>query len=327
MRFPPRALRIAARLVTLLLAGGAHSGAAARVEWTVPPPGGCVDTRAVEQMIESRLGRKVFASSPDAVLIRARFAPVAGRETVELEVISPSGQHLGERTLSASSCEELGASLPVVIAVLLDLEWESAPNDRRPAAPAAPPEPPKTAPPPPSSSDRANRRVITLAALVEGVVGLEPGVAGGIGLEGSVSVLGPLELAAWADVLLPSSTSGSPSLMLQSWSVGASTCASAALSGNVDVGACAGGGALLLRARGRGFDQMAPDDRWVPEVRLLGRLGYLLLAPLSARLDAGAIVPFERPRYGFNDEMGHRVELYRPSWGWVGRLGLSVIWR
>lgn len=311
----------------MLLAGSSHAEAAsvARLEWLEPPPPGCLDQSLVERTVESRLGEPVFTYAPDALQIRGRFSEVDGRPRVQLEIVAAAGEPLGERELAADSCAQLQSSLPVVIAVLLDLGAETVPHAPEPvlapptAAPAAlPPAAAEPEPEPPAVSRR-----YSLALLAEAVTGIQPRIGLGAGLDAAVQLLGPLQVSVWGALRLPSELAGTPSVEVRSLSTGLSLCLVSGWLAPLRAGACAGGGVLSVWAAGRrGFSSRADDASLVGEVRGLGHLEYPIAGPLRARADFGIVIPTERVRYGFEDE----TPVYRLSIGVIGRLGVAFGW-
>ena len=311
--------RVAGFVLVLAWAQSTQAEVLAHITWVVSPPSECLDPHAVEQTIESRLGRRVFGSAPQAVSIVARFVDRQTRKAVQLEVRSPSGENLGERELATANCEELAASLPVVIAVLLDLDLPAVPATTPPTAPAPPPKPPARERP--RAADFALRLRVT--PMLQASLSQQLPVTLGGALQLSAAWSGPFEILAWGDGLFKSATQGSPAAVVQSGSLGLAFCAAGSLSAAVSVGGCLGGGAQQLYVRGRGFEMDMHDARWLAVGRALARAEYHLVRWLSVRLESGVSVPWQRHRYVF----GTTTLVYRPSLAWLSQIGLCAAWQ
>jgi hypothetical protein len=128
---------------------------------------GCLDPNNLKAEVELRLGRVVFLADepkPEGALVLGTSVTQLGEQYMaHVDLVTADGRALGERDLAASSCEELGALLPVVVSVLLEAEEtrvstpaaksNSTENIAVPEEPeaGAPPEPPTPVPSPPSA--------------------------------------------------------------------------------------------------------------------------------------------------------------------------------
>jgi hypothetical protein len=319
------------------------SGAPVHLTWVDPPPADCIDTSALEKTVENRLGRTVFVRAPTGLVIKAYFSPLGNGSVVRLEALSPSGRRLGEREVrsSGADCAELGSALPVIIAVLLDLESDEEENrveGNEPKGPESPPQAVEVTPVPPAHRDARPelaesgrsaglRSRIAVAVLGEVVAGLQPGVGAGAQIEASYALARTIDVAAWGDFRWPTSTDGSPAVTLRSDSLGAGVCSTSTGTRPLRFGACLGGGAAFLRATGVGFVQASPDIRAVPELRSVVRLEYGFSEILAVRLHSGLSVPLIRPYYGYVDASGDRVEAFRPGAALFSAAGLAGRWQ
>lgn len=282
--------------------------ASARFVWSIAPPPSCVNQATLADTVEARLGRRVFNAAAANLTIDARYAPEVGLERVRLEVRSAPGELLGEREVSAASCELLAAALPVVIAVLLDLP----PEVERAAV--------LTAAGPVHPSSLAWR----LSASLQTEIGVQPGIAPGMEIEARVGHLGPFSAGMFVNARLPTSTVGEPALVLQRSAAGATLCVSVPTLATLTFSACARAGVSWLRASGEGVQRVTPDARFAPEVAGIAQLDYPLSFAWVAQLQLGVVLPISAPEYGFFDNSGLARVLFRPGLG--GVLGVGISW-
>jgi hypothetical protein len=321
------------------LAAWGRETATARLVWVNGPPPECIDGQAIERATEAQLGRPVFSGLDGGLEVWARYGEDPPARMVALEIRSRSGRLLGERQLSSAtgSCEELGSLLPVVIAVLLDLEnAEEEPPARARTSPSSDEPTPAVgsavldspAVDPDEARRGASRTRAQLAILAETIAGVQPGLGFGTGIGGSIFVLDSLAADVWGDFRAPSSTSGVPTLTLRSYSAGGGLCVQSVSSELVAASVCAGGGATWFDASGSNFVRNGADDRRVaPEARLLGRVDLRFLKPFFARFELGLLVPLERLKYGYTTESGARVEVHEPGPSALIRAGLGTSFR
>ena len=317
--------------------------------WVVPPAHECLDVAKVQSTVEARLGRAVFLPAPDSLHVDARFLYRGSSPSVELEISSWDGKRLGARSLTSPGCAELAASLPVVIAVLIESRYDEASAPSSEASPATEPESPVIAPfpppavvaalsplspppdapvtPAPAAPPPERRNETSLGAMLGLSSGGQLGAQVEAGLDASVSLVFPLELAMWLGGRLPASTLGDPSMTLWSLAASVGACGAAPLGSGIKGGLCAGGGARLLHASGDGFPLPESDLSVVPEVRLEARLELALSGPFQARLAGGGTLPLVRPSYGYVDDSGDREELFQPGFCGFAHAGLAVVWR
>lgn len=101
--------------------------AQARLEQSAPDGAYCPTADALATAIEQRLQRRVFVpGASTALLVRVSYSRAQTNWVAAVELFAPKGQALGQRRISslAAPCVSLAESLPLVIALMLDLTRE-----------------------------------------------------------------------------------------------------------------------------------------------------------------------------------------------------------
>lgn len=293
----------------------------------------CASAAELIRAVETRLGRSVFAASPEADLKASLHAVHTRRRFVlELSLESARGQRIGVRRLEtqARNCSALDDSIALVLALAVDLRRNdprltgepTAPTSNDPAR-ASESEPlvtPLTIP----ADTLAKRPTLEFEPALAGVVaiGLLPRAALGVDLSLSVSASSfwPVELGAtlWQSERL--GRERGVDFSVQSYRL--AVCPFAAPFGRVGVRFCVEQAVRRIDARGFGFDRDQPGGGWVPA--LGGRAEARVdLGSLFLGLTGSLLVPFVQRRYFYDD--GGDVTLYRTPWGSSAlALGLGV---
>ncbi|HMA96342.1 MAG TPA: hypothetical protein VKP30_26835 [Polyangiaceae bacterium] len=110
--------------------------AQARIEQEAPAGAHCPTADTLAIAVEQRLQRRVFVpDAPAALLVRVSYSREQADWVATVELFAPEGQALGQRRIVslASACDDLAKSLPLVIALMLDLTREDV-NERVRAA-------------------------------------------------------------------------------------------------------------------------------------------------------------------------------------------------
>jgi hypothetical protein len=276
--------------------------------------------------------------------VRARRQ--AGRFIVDTALFDVAGVELGTRRLetAARHCSALDDSLALVLSLALDVRTRvpaeleppsvaaapaSAPEAAPPAAPSMPlsvstPEIQRLAPTPlviPASTHPAREpwRVAGSLGAVLGA-GLMPSL--GLGVRGKLELSAPsfwplgLAFAAWGE----QSVGGARGADFDVYSVELTLCPLSHAVGAWHLQACAEQLLGRVDAAGFGFDEQAPQDRWL--VALGGAAGARYeLGALFVGVEGSLLAPLVRRRYFYR--AGERVSLY-DSPLLLGLLGVSI---
>jgi hypothetical protein len=267
------------------------------------------------------LGRRVFVERDNAdVILTVAIERSGDTWLAELELLDTKRATLGTRHVHSKSrdCGALDDVLPVVIALLVDASQNSVrlelpPPTYEPPPPEAPLGDAKPLPPQPASPplDRSSRW--GWVALGEGTHALMPGLALGASLVGFFEPPRTrTSLGLWLGVVPSTLSEQTPGFRLSLIHGGLSVCPSLwrkATHGSV----CAGVGAGSLQVSGRGFDINRSDSSLHVEARASGQLDVPIARPWFARVEAGVIVPWVRPRLEGEAEPGARNTLHRPA--------------
>ncbi len=268
----------------------------------LPGAEACIGSRALAVAVERRLQHEVFVpASRAAIAVEGRVEPVTtggkGFRAVIL-VSDEAGVPQGSREIlgASSDCAAMNDDLALVIAVMIDPEAALAP--RLPAAKAPrppPPAPPPPVPPPPPCVDPPSWHV-SLEAGGEAMVGLLPGVSGGVLLRTHIE---PPRFWAFelGGVLFPavSAAQGTVSASFQLAEAIALVCPLTLRAFGGTLSACAGVEVGSIRgdspAVALGFEE------GVFNVALAGRARRRLVGPLMAGAGLGLSVPILRERF------------------------------
>jgi hypothetical protein len=307
-------VRLSVGMAVTLSAGPAFaedaSPAQLDVRWTAPP----------ECPSSLELADRVRARVPPGVRIRAQ-ATVEHRASRYLAtVLIETPESRGERTLDASTCEELASHVAVVVAVSAIDGAQEGPSrpERANSSPTVQPALPKASSETTRKS-KARRPDIVLRLPLITDVGTLPAPS-----FGAAFALG-LARHAWALEVSASRFFAREGIASSSPNRGATfTMSDVALRACLSVGErvafmpCAGLNLTLLDAEGFGASTVfrASQMLWGPEVLASAR--FPLASQVSLRAGVAAVVPIERASFvieGLGDVHTPEVVFFR---GWVG---------
>lgn len=294
----------------------------ARLDWQSSP--GCLDQQQLERAVRARLRRQPFvdAGSVD-VVVRGRIVPAEANRgwAVEIQLIDPGGQLLGTRTLSSEAprCSALDDSLPLVVALMIDMPRDELPRPRPESstAPATSGEPPwrpgvlALPEPQPGAASPLNlepRLEIVTALGLTPELGL--GLAAGALIEPPAFWAVDLEAAWWLPRSVDAGPSGSD---FDLWTVGLQICPVEWKLGEGRLYGCAGQRVGILTVRGRGFAVNYEQSRIVYDVGLRARASLPLGRVLRLAAALGAELPLSRDRFFFATGDGRQRELFQQS--------------
>jgi hypothetical protein len=228
----------------------------AALAWDAADPA-CPTREALERAIEERLGRTVFplADRADVTVRGAASRGEQGHWRASLELRRADGTIAGTRALETTSddCAVLIESLPLVVALMIDLPREHV-SLRIPTP--SPPAPPAARAPEPQSEAWGG----SLAAGAALALGILPGVHGGVRVAAELRPPGPLSLRVAGSLWAPSE---SRSELGASRSFAVLAGAAACLGGSGDllsIDGCLGADGGYFEAEGRGFDENSSDS-------------------------------------------------------------------
>ena len=300
----------------------------ASLEWNEPALSPCPSRDALVAAVEARLKRRVFIADLAAADVRlvATVRKVDATWGVELELRDRRAATLGTRYVRSrgADCGGLGESLPVVVALLIDLPRrdvitetpERAAAPRAPFASAAPVAPaPAPATRAAGSPVRATTGSIRARVAAEGELasGVLPGLSAGASLQGGIVTPGGWAIELGAGATLPSSVRTSAGSATFTSVYGAVIVCAPLARGSLALSACAGIRLGPILAEGSSFDRNDSRVRAFPEVSGGARLELPVGTALFVRLDAGATVPLARERYVFRADTGDIVPLHQPA--------------
>lgn len=269
----------------------------------------CIKAAELQESVEQRLGRSVFAAPASAeVVLEAALAPIQSQSQsgsqqgwqATLRVSDKAGQLVGTRTITTDDlrCSALTESLVLVASLLVDLPRAQLP---------VPPEPPSS----PS--------LLTVGLSGEAALGLFALVSPAAKLRVGFKALLPMEI--WGQFWFPTETRAGPGgASFLAWQAGFSVCPSF-IDGRVAV--CAGAGAGLVYAAGVGFDRNQEAHRALVDLRASVRLALPLGRHMRLRLEPGAIVPLVRDTFYFQSAEAEQVVIQR-AWAVVPNLGVGL---
>jgi hypothetical protein len=317
-------MKLRALFCVLALSGTARAEGGfikAELAWQRSPGAAqCMTAEALRQSVAKRLGRDPFVDGEGDVTLRGR-ASAEGEPSgwvVELELRTSSGLPIGTRTLrtEAAHCSALDESLPLVVALMLDVPRDELP---RPLPAPPPPVPKSVTPPSPISVPRETHAPrepwrFQLAVLATGAAGLVPGIGLGagvsLGVEPPTFWLTELDVAVWLPSDAERPEGGSRFRLV---TVGLALCPLSLDSAPLRLDVCAGQRIGRLSAEGFGFERNREQARLSYALGARAR-GWLTLAgPLRVGLGAGGEVPLWRDQFVYSAANGQRPSLFRMS--------------
>ncbi|MCC6215183.1 MAG: hypothetical protein IT376_09960 [Polyangiaceae bacterium] len=316
--------------------GDPADGAFVRAELEVVPaaPEACPAAPELARAVEARLGRKAIGGGSAELVLRVEYSSVGGARVVRLALRTSAGVEVGERELRAEGpgCEAFRASLPLVIALMIDLRRAELPpppsaNSGAPAKPAAAPRRARTGPTPlhvePVTAAATELRAWVFGAASTGLLpNASPGLIGAAGISPGDGWWAGVEAAAW----WPSAADRDPGARVSLFEGGPVACSPALAAPPFALRTCAAGRGGLARFEGIGWDRR----------RAVGRVHFGVLAGPSLEVAlteslalglagrAGAVLTRDH-LYGLSS-VGERVVVWTPPPVW-GELGLGLILR
>jgi len=286
----------------------------------------CIERAALEQAVERRLERPVFASANVDLRLGVAFERRGRTWMADVRLLDRNGTDIGRRELKtpAPHCSVLDDSLALVVALLVD-----SPEAREHAAPPAasatvPPSsqpPPQPSPPPTTTvtvppdvlAPREPYRV-TLGAAAALVVGPLPGVA--FGPELLVAVRPPhfVELRLRPsffparEVTAPSPDRGGRLSLVQ---VALDVCPLEREVGAVRFSGCLGQSIGWVSAQGFGYAENQAPSSLVYSLGLGAGALWFFARPVALSIGLTGAVPFARDSYVAKAASGGTVEVFR----------------
>lgn len=265
---------------------------------------GCASSTDVATAAEVRLQRALGATTRDEAELILAARRIAGRTvSAELTLMLADGTVLGTRRLETRdpTCGDLGAGLPLVIALMVDLHEREAVLLLPPPVPppAPPPPPPPPAPPPPPVIEEPRGPVFTLEIGSSLDVGGLPQPA--ISVEATATLRphgSPVGVLVRGGIVTPQMSG--EAIQLAVW--GARGAAGACLEGDLPplrLGGCALVEAGWLQATGGGLSTSRAADTFQLAAVLLGDLLWIVDA-FQLRVEAGIGVPLVRTRFVYD---------------------------
>lgn len=263
---------------------------------------GCASSADVAAAAEVRLQRPLGATTREGAELILVARRIAGRTvSAELTLMLADGTVLGTRRLETRdpTCGDLGAGLPLVIALMVDLHEREAvlllPPPAPPPAPSPPAPPP--APPPPVIEDHGPIFSLEIGSSLD--VGGLPQPAISVEATATLRPYGsPIGVLVRGGIVTPQ-TSGE-AIQLAVW--GARGAAGACLEGDLPplrLGGCALVEAGWLEATGGGLSTSRAADTFQLATVLLGDLLWIVDA-FQLRVEAGIGVPLVRTRFVYD---------------------------
>jgi hypothetical protein len=282
----------------------------------------CLAETELVRAVEARLGRRVFATREAADLIaEVQAAPERGGWTIQLRLLDGERRLLGERRLTtgARHCSALDEPLALVLSLAADVRREL------PAAPHGPPAPSGG----PDAQDVPRRPLATPIAIPTDSpaprVGfaLRPSVGGAVAFgllpRGAIGARARLELVPpnfWPMTLEATGWRGQRlgrerGVRFAIQTLGFGVCPFRVRVGAAEIFGCLEQSIGKLAAKGFGFDEAAPSDRWWAALGSGGAIRYAL-GPVFLSVTGSLLVPLVERRYFYTD--GADITLYRAPW-------------
>jgi hypothetical protein len=293
----------------------------------------CMSESQLRAAVEQRLGRPVFVERDADVVVRGTVRHERDHWQVSLELSSPDGRRLGKREISSATphCTGLNDTIPLVLAIMLDV-----PKDRvRASSETEPPRTPPTTPPSAAQPDAQARQPERVPWKfdfgMDGLVsaGFVPGLGPGARLQ--VGAAPPRFWVVELDGGMRFGTSArvdGAGARFRSTDLGLLVCPYAGRFDQVELRLCAGQQAGLVRATGFGFDYNAHGSRGYISVGARAQGILRLVGPLGLSLSLEGLVPVIRQRFRYTARDGSSPRLFgmAPAEGTAG-LGLRVGFR
>jgi hypothetical protein len=289
----------------------------------------------------------VFTAEPGAALTtRVRARREAGRFVVDTALLDAAGVELGTRRLetSARHCSALDDSLALVLSLALDVRTRAPAATAPPSVEVAPPSAPEaassaapstplavstpevqSATPTPlviPATTHAAREPWRFAGSLGAVLGAGLLPSLGVGVRGKLELLSPsfwplgLAFAGWAEQRL----GGARGADFGVYSVELTLCPLSRAVGQWRIHVCAEQLLGRVNATGFGFDEQAPEDRWL--VAVGGAVGARYeLGALFLAVEGSLLAPLVQRRYFYT--AGAEVTLYDSPLV-LGLLGVSI---
>jgi hypothetical protein len=299
----------------------------ASLQWVREPGAeGCVDGAELARRVEAKLGRSVFEAARDAnLIIEGRAERRAEGYRAELRTFEAAtaqdpgvgprpGAPLGSREVvsAQAGCEELSATVAVVLAVMIDPQGALGhvePTPPPPPAPViAPPPPPQPVQPPAAAPDTSRRTRPELSAFARAAYGHLPRWlwGGGAALELGFRRWGGarFEGAAFADRRLDLSGVPGAGTHVRVLYAGASYCPLWGTRGRLRGAGCVGALAGALQSRGFGFDVSKQGLSPLIDAAFSLRAALRLVGPLGLYFGGLLSVPLARTDLHASDARG-----------------------
>lgn len=296
------------------------STATSSLNWVrLPGAESCVTARALAESIERRLQRTVFVSNSQGDLaVEGRIERTNERWIATVAITRANGESLGARTLTseAPQCHALDESIELVLLLAID------PDALSRAVPtiAQPPQQPPAREEPIVRTVERVRIVERPVVRVERVTvsppspwrwGFALGGGASIGVTPSIApiVWGAAEIAPPRFVAIELSGGGGASIERSTnANVGVSVdaafafgavalCPRATIAARARLGGCVGAQVGALRWSTEGAAGRRTDDFVLAAASARASAALIVRRPFELQLDAGAIVPFVRPKF------------------------------
>lgn len=285
----------------------------------------CIERAALEQAVEKRLERPVFASANVDLRLAVAFERRGRAWLADVRLLDRTGSEIGRRELKtpARHCSVLDDSLALVVALLVDSP-EAREHAAPPPAPTATETPspsPSPPPPPPATTLTVPPDVlaprepyrVTLGAAAALVVGPLPGAA--FGPELFVAVRPPhfVELRLRPSYFPPREATGpTPDRggRLSLVQVALDVCPIEKESAALRFSGCLGQSVGWVSAEGFGYSENQAPSSLVYSLGLGVGAVWFFAPPVGLSLGATAAVPFARDTYVARLASGRDVEVF-----------------
>jgi hypothetical protein len=295
----------------------------AHLEWHLEADAtDCMRGVELERATEVLLGRSVFQRQEGALVrIKGRVAGGAdNRWRADLTLMAGDGRVLGSRELTTESkdCRALDDSLPVVLALMVDIDREHVILQ----IPPPPPPPPAAAP---TEKIVATDAAVTStgggwdgAVAVGGLIsrGALPGFPFGVQVGATVTPprFAPLELRGrfWVPSVEQRGDEGTD---IWAWEVGAAVCPVLFAGSRLSFDACAGPevGRFYARGVGAGLDRPRRAEGSLLGVAVGGRARLRVARSWEIRLAVEGVTPLIQNRLVFTVPEGDEVPVFEAS--------------
>lgn len=309
-----------------VLSSNAHAQTAppstSSLNWVrLPGAESCITARALAEAVERRLQRTVFVSSSAGDLaIEGRIERASDQWTATVTITRADGTSLGTRTLSSRdpSCRAIDASVELVLVLAIDPDaLQRAPSQPEPPRPSQQPAPEvRTI----ETVRVVERTVVRPVIRVERIAVAPPtpwrfgfALGGGVnvGLTPNVAPMawGAAEVTPPRFVAIELSGGGGASIASTTNQVvgvsvdaafafgGVAICPRATIAERVRVGGCVGTQLGPLRWSSDGATGRRTSDFFLATATARGTAAVIVRRPFELQLDAGAVVPFVRPKF------------------------------